>query len=129
MTGGTLIAVLAGSFVVHVAAVAAAVWLARRAAGHSTPTPTPEDLDRLWGDLQATAGPGAPSVPRQRSRIQMLRAGEPLSSDDIDRFIASLQPCGSILPTCRLHRPATCRAAGPCCPTCPTTTTSQETQP
>lgn len=63
------------------------------------PELTREDAERLWAELALAA---------------------PLSSADLDRVIASFEPCGAAVP-CRLHEPDTCRAAGACCPSCPTT--------
>lgn len=128
MTAGQLLAVLVAVCVGYAAvAVGAGVWVARRAREQTRPrgsrTSVVVDLDaaalgRLWDDIEALGRPGAGQrrVPQQR-RYQPH--GPAL---DLDALIASMEPCGSgVMPTCRLHDETTCRKAGPCCPTCPTT--------
>jgi hypothetical protein len=105
-----------GSWVITSAALVERV---RRASDVIDRPPTPDELERLWVIARSERArlTAPPRVPRQYHPVS-----QPL---DIDALIAALEPCGSgAMPTCRLHREATCRPDTPCCPTCPTTATS-----
>ena len=94
-------------------------WVGRAAAEQTSPVSlSPEESERLWRDILATP-PRTSTVPRQFHAV-----GEPLTSADLDRIIASFEPCGSTAPTCRLHDPELCRTGAPCCATCPETKTT-----
>lgn len=82
-----------------------------------------EHPDRGWVPLapgQVTDGDLPRLTPADLHRLWVaVAAAQPLTSADLDRVIASFEPCGAAGP-CRLHEPDTCRVAGACCPTCPT---------
>lgn len=118
MNGPTLAAVIVAGFAAYGAVIALlGRWMGRVAREQTTPVAlSVQESERLWAELLET--PRAPSVPRQFHAV-----GEPLTSADLDRIIASFEPCGSTNPTCRLHDPAGLCLPGTdtrCCPTCPT---------